>query len=271
VLEQRKILNFIDETNERRHLLPRTNAVSDLTNKGKEADLAEIDKTFGFELRNNAQIKTSASLQLPQNHAKNPLPFHRKAFSDRGKVMYIDSFEFQDWISELEEIVTDQMGNHFICLTCWCFVDLHQKLQHQRYMHVCPEQDAITDRDSFLHYAKIFNQYHKNSGLVLTLQAYNPVQVNRIMVVHPTAQKGIRNVRLKRGPKESQFICDNLKGIPPCLQDPLVPLEMVPFNDQELIETPVHDPTKLQFGWQTISRKNKYFKLNQLFDTEETF
>jgi hypothetical protein len=137
-------------------------------------------------------------------------------------------------------------------------------------MHISPEQDAITDRDSFLHYAKIFNRYHKTTGLVHTLKAYSSIQINRIMFVQPTNEKGMKGIKMKRNPLENRMHLDNIKGMPPLMQEPLVPLDMVPFNDQEMIEIPPVNPKELRFGWQTIKRRpNKKQPLTKMFKDDE--
>lgn len=98
-------------------------------------------------------------------------------------------------------------------------------------MHICPDPESITDKHSFLHYAKLFNKYHRSTGLVHVLSNYSPVTVNRICLVQPTNAKGAAGVKMKRNPKENGLFQDGLKGMPPCLQEPLIPLDMVPFND----------------------------------------
>ncbi len=91
------------------------------------------------------------------------------------------------------------------------------------------------------------------------------------MLVAPN-DKLLHGKRMKRCLHQwGKMLIDNYKGFPPCLQDPLVPFDMVPYNDQDLFEQPVYDPEckTIMFGWQMIKGKKGANEEEKGFNKDE--
>jgi hypothetical protein len=127
ILDQRKILNHIDEENDKRHLAPKSAfKVGNLQGRDKEMEYSEVAAEFGFHY--NTVAKRSAVAERARIQAKKPLPAHKAAISNSGLVMYIDSADFEVFITNLMQLTSEQLGQHYICLSCWQYIDLNQKL-----------------------------------------------------------------------------------------------------------------------------------------------
>jgi hypothetical protein len=117
------MLNHIDETNDKRHLAP-VNAmkIGTFHTRDKEMEYSEVAKEFGINF--GTQSKPTISREAMQK-AKKPLPAHKAAISSSGSIMYIDSKDFSAFIRTLMKTSSEQLGAHYICLSCWIYVDLN--------------------------------------------------------------------------------------------------------------------------------------------------
>jgi hypothetical protein len=86
----------------------------------------EIDQE---KIRGREQLYDKMGLDItqfkPQIRLKEPT--YSKNY---GEITYKDSDAYRDFIDMLTQTMRDKMGDHYICLTCWTFLDLPQQNQH---------------------------------------------------------------------------------------------------------------------------------------------
>lgn len=140
---------------------------------------------------------------------------------------------FHKFIRHLERANRKRDGRHFICLTCWIFLDAGQQLLHQRHMHVCATVGSIYDEETFLRQANTYNRFTVESQCVQIFKKYSARVLERLDIMNGTLSTAIRysiDQNLNRvARRENQL----LKGCPPLLDEPVVPMNMVPFNYEE--------------------------------------
>lgn len=104
---------------------------------------------------------------------------------------YVNSPAFRQFIALLELKDEDRLGDHYICLTCWAFVNYSQMLLHQRYMHVCANPGSIYDEQSFLKVAYTYNRFNKQFKTVQIMHDHNKDKAETIDQIKSDTRQGI--------------------------------------------------------------------------------
>ena len=157
-----------------------------------------------------------------------PLSRQRKGHNSQAMSVTYGSPAFKKFITHLELVNRERLGDHYICLTCWCFLDLGQQSLHQRYMHVCATVGSICSEESFLIQAETYNRFNMVNDTMQIFRKYQRSTLEKIEVIKSSGSRN-QNNSLK-GRKE---VCQQ-KGCPPILKEPLAHLDMIPFNDPSL-------------------------------------
>ena len=115
-----------------------------------------------------------------------------------------------------------QEGKHYICLTCWEFATLTQQRQHQKMQHQCATPGSVKDAQSFLHIANVFGKVLPNGGQVVLFAPQQDGFVNKFNLPY-------KDVPCLTPDHYENRLLMHIKGTPPLLCNPLVPINMIPY------------------------------------------
>jgi hypothetical protein len=126
--------------------------------------------------------------------------------------------EYKEFVKTLETEVGKD-ANKAPCLTCWQFITEVQRKVHEAYGHHCLQAKVIKDEASFMHYAKLYHNITWD-GLILLIKPEQKGRLDRDKLIRLNENNhDLKTRKDNRG---------NMKGNPPFLSHPKVPLKTIP-------------------------------------------
>lgn len=151
------------------------------------------------------------------NRLKRPKQVFQELLDDQLSIP-INGERYKEFIKQLE-IDVGKDKNKGTCLTCWQFTTDIQRKVHESYGHHCLAPGKIKDEQSFLHYAKLYHHLTWD-GIILIIKPLSKDFFNQEKLLRMnTTNHELKTRRENHG---------NIKGNPPFLSAPLIPLNMVP-------------------------------------------
>ncbi|TNV83651.1 hypothetical protein FGO68_gene5007 [Halteria grandinella] len=129
--------------------------------------------------------------------------------------LVVGSPEYHGFIEHLQEVEDDP--NYCVCLSCWRFVNLHQKRLHQFKGHETIPNGTITSESSFLHYNQLFQNLPTRK--IVTL-------IQPLSLTEGSSREDLTNhlcSDLRFGSNFTGFT----KGQPPYLNEPVCPFNLI--------------------------------------------